>query len=134
MITQIPNSIQERLLKNSSNEEIIDTAKCEYEDALKKSGFKADFKYTKNQQQKPKNRSRNIFWFHPPFKKAVSTNNAKVFLQLINRHFSKSHRPHKIFNRNKLKVSSDTKLGKRNRQTAASMSQWVVLMEQKYVN
>ena len=75
------------------------------EDALKKSGFKDDFKYTKNQRQKPKNRSRNIIWFNPLFNKAVSTNIAKVFLQLINRHFPKSHRLHKIFNRNTVKVT-----------------------------
>ena len=55
-IKQISNFIQERLSKNLSNEEIFNTAKWEYEDALKKSGFKVDFKYTKN-QQKPKNRS-----------------------------------------------------------------------------
>ena len=88
-----------------SNEEIFNTAKWEYEDALKKSGFKVDFKYTKNQRQKPKNRSRNIIWFNPPFNKAVSTNIAKIFLRLINRHFPKSHRLHKIFNRNTVKVS-----------------------------
>ena len=76
---QIPNSIQERLSKISSNGDIFNTAKREYEDALKKSGFKADFKYTKNQRQKPKNRSQNIIWFNPPFNKAVSTNVAKFF-------------------------------------------------------
>ena len=43
VIKQIPNSIQERLSKKSSNEEIFNTTKCEYEDNLKKSGFKADF-------------------------------------------------------------------------------------------
>ena len=88
-----------------SNEEIFNTAKCEHEDALNKSGYKVDFKYTKNQQQKPKNRSRNIIWFNSPFNKAVSTNIAKIFLRLINRHFPKSHRLHKIFNRNIVKVS-----------------------------
>ena len=49
IIKQLPNSIQERLSKKSSNEEKFNTAKWEYEDALKKSGFKVDFKYTKNQ-------------------------------------------------------------------------------------
>ena len=53
-IKQIPNSIQKRLSKNSSNEEIFNKAKCKYEDVLKKSRFKVGFKYTKNQQQKPK--------------------------------------------------------------------------------
>ena len=66
--------------KNSANEEIFNTAQSKYKDALKKSGFKVDFKYTKNQRQKPKNRSRNIIWFNPPFNKAISTNIAKIFL------------------------------------------------------
>ena len=60
VVKEIPNSIQERLSKNLSNADIFKTAKCEYEDALKKSGLKADFKYTKNQWQKAKNRSQNI--------------------------------------------------------------------------
>ena len=79
VIKEIPNSIQERLSKNSSNEEIFNTAKCEYEDALKKSRFKVDFKYTKNQRQKPKNRSLNIIWFNPPFSKAVSPQMVQKF-------------------------------------------------------
>ena len=65
----IPNSIQERLSKKLLNEEIFNTAKCEYDEALKKCGFKIDFKYIKI-RQKSKNRSRNIIlWFKPLFKK-----------------------------------------------------------------
>ena len=52
-----------------------------------------------------KKKSRNIIWFKPTSSKAVSTNIAKIFLRLINRHFPKSHRLHKIFNRNTVKVS-----------------------------
>ena len=63
------------------------------------------FKYTKNQRQQTKNRSENIVWFNQPFNKAASPNIAKIFLWLINRHFPKSHRLHKIFNRNTVKVS-----------------------------
>ena len=64
VIKQIPNSIQERLSKNLPNEEIFKTAILKYEDALKKIGFKVDFKYIKNQRQKPRNRSGNIVWFN----------------------------------------------------------------------
>ena len=77
---QIIGFFQERLWKNSSNQEIFNTTKCKYEDALKKSGLKVDFKYTKNQQQKPKNRSQNIIWFNSQFKNAVSRNAAEIFL------------------------------------------------------
>ena len=99
------NSIQARLSKNSSDKEICNTAKCGYKDALKKSEFNVDFKYIKNQRKKTKNRSRNIIWFNPPFNKAVSTNIGKIFLRLINRHFPKFHRLHKVFSRNTVKVS-----------------------------
>ena len=102
------NSIQARLSKNSSDKEICNTAKCGYKDALKKSEFNVDFKYIKNQRKKTKNRSRNIIWFNPPFNKAVSTNTTnigKIFLRLINRHFPKFHRLHKVFSRNTVKVS-----------------------------
>ena len=39
-IKEITNSTKERLSKNLSNEELLNTAKSEYEDALKKNGFK----------------------------------------------------------------------------------------------
>ena len=39
VVKQILNSIQERLAKNVSNEETFNTAKWEYEDALKKKWF-----------------------------------------------------------------------------------------------
>ena len=99
------NSIQARLSKNSSDKEICNTAKCGYKDALKKSEFNVDFKYIKNQRKKTKNISRNINWFKPPLNKAVSKNIGKIFLRLINRHFPKFHRLHKVFSRNTVKVS-----------------------------
>ena len=67
--------------------------------------FFLNFKYTKNQWLKPKSRFWNTIWFNPPFNKAVSTNIVKIFLWLINRHFPKSHRLHKMFNRNTVKIS-----------------------------
>ena len=86
---QISNSIQDRLSKNMSNEEIFNTASCEQNDALKKSEFKVDFKYNKNQRQKPKYRTRNIIWFNSPFNTAVSTNVAKNFSSIDQQTFSK---------------------------------------------
>ena len=52
-----------------------------------------------------KNRKRNIIWFNPPCNKNVKTNIGKIFLKLVEKHFSKSNKFHKIFNRNTLKVS-----------------------------
>ena len=54
VIKQIPNSIQERLSKKSSKEEIFNTTNCKYENALKKSAFEVDLKHTKNQRKKQK--------------------------------------------------------------------------------
>ena len=70
---------------------MFDTAKVKYKDALKKSGLNVDLEYNNNKSEKLTSRKRNIVWFNPPFSKSVSTNVAKTFLQLVTRHFSRSH-------------------------------------------
>ena len=50
-------------------------------------------------------RHRNVIWFNPPFSRNVTTNVAKKFLSLLDKHFPKSNNLHKIFNRNSVKVS-----------------------------
>ena len=50
-------------------------------------------------------RHRNIIWFNTPCSRAVITNVAKKFLQLIDLHFPPSNKFHKIFHRNNVKVS-----------------------------
>ena len=40
--------------KNSSDQEIFNTAEIEYEDTLKKSGYNLDLKYANNKSEKPK--------------------------------------------------------------------------------
>ena len=59
IIKQLPNSISERLSKNSSNQEVFNTAKVEDEDALKKLSYNVDLKYTGNKSEKPKTWKRN---------------------------------------------------------------------------
>ena len=79
-----------------------------HSDALKSSGYNKNIQFVRNQNQgvnKGRNRSRNIIWFNPPYSQNVQTNVAKSFLQLIDKHFPKSHILHKIFNRNNFKVS-----------------------------
>ena len=73
-------SIFERLSNKSSNQEISNTAEAECEDALKKSGYNVDLKYTNNKSEKPKTRKRNMIWFNPNFSKFVLTNGAGTFL------------------------------------------------------
>ena len=100
----LPNSISKRLSKGFSKQEIFNIAKAEYEDALKKSGFDVDLKYINNKSEKPKRRKRNKILFNPLFTNSVSTNAAKTFLQLLTKHFPRSHKLHKIFNCNTVKV------------------------------
>ena len=73
---------------------------------LKSNGYNEGIHYIEGQGRKQsKNRSRNIIWFNPPYNQNVRTNIAKSFLCQIDKHFPKSHKFHKIFNRNNLKVS-----------------------------
>ena len=105
ILKQIPISINNRLNQNSSNENIFNSSKRVYEDALKKSGFKNfELKFEKKIAKK-RNRNRNIIWFNPPYSKNVSTNIGKIFLKLVDKHFPPSNKLHKIFNRNTIKVS-----------------------------
>ena len=50
-------------------------------------------------------RKRKVIWFNHPYNQNVPTNIAKIFLKLVDKHFPRTHRFHKIFNRNTIKVS-----------------------------
>ena len=106
-IHQLPKVINERLSRNSSNENVLNSSKYPYEKALRDSGytdFKLKFNKTSSNHTK-RNRQRNIIWFIPPFSRAVSTNVGKSFLQLLRHHFPPSNKLHKIFNNNTVNVS-----------------------------
>jgi len=107
VLKQLPTSIAERLSNNSSNQTVFNSSKTCYEEALKKSGYPdTELKYSKRTTPKEKrNRHRNVIWFNPPFSKNVSTNVARKFLALINKHFSKRIHLKKLFNKNNIKVS-----------------------------
>ena len=51
---QFPNSISDRLSKNSSKQEIFNTAIVEYEDVGKTSDYNVDSKYTNSKSEKQK--------------------------------------------------------------------------------
>ena len=102
----LPSSINERLSKNSSNETIFNISKVDYEKPLKESGYKSvDLKYAKATEKRYHNRNCNVIWLNPPFNKDVSTNVAEKFLDLLDKHFPKSDKLHKIFDRNNVRVS-----------------------------
>ena len=107
IIKQIPTSISTRISSLSCDSTEFDKSSQLYNDALRSSGYDERIQFEENRQNRTnkKNRTRNIIWFNPPFSQNVQTNVAKSFLHLIDKHFPKSHKLHKIFNRNNLKVS-----------------------------
>ena len=118
IIKQLPLSVEERLRELSSSRQIFEEAAVYYQEVLNKCGYQYQMKYEKEPiqqnsndqqpQQRRRNRSRNITYFNPPFSQNVSTNVAKSFLELIDKHFGslpRGHKLRKLFNRNNLKVS-----------------------------
>jgi len=110
ILKQLPDNINLRISNLSSNEEIYNEGISIYEEALKKSGFDVKLSFippsnNARESSKEKNRKRKIIWFNPPFSSNVKTKVGKIFINLVNKHFYKGNKFHKIFNRNTLKVS-----------------------------
>ena len=114
IVKHIPIMIEQRISNLSSTEEIFDTHKVLYEEALKSSGYKYRATRDRNMNltyQKPekasrkrKRKPRRVMYFNPPFSKSVSTNVIKLFFNLIDKYFPKVHKLHKCFNRNTVKA------------------------------
>ena len=96
--------ISKRISNISCDKECFDKAVPVYNNALKNSGFNENIKVTPRPPKRRK-RSRNILWFNPPIISNMKTNNCKIFLQLLDKHFPKHHKYHKLFNRNNVKIS-----------------------------
>ena len=105
IIKAIPDNIARRISNISSNKEIFDAAAPYYNNALSASGYVTNITYTPNPPVRNKNRSRKVIWFNPPFNRDVKTDIARKFLRLVTKHFPKTHKLHKIFNKNNVKVS-----------------------------
>ena len=111
ILKNIPEALNNRLSKISSNEDIFMKAAPKYQEELIKCGYDYKLKYnpqTNNSKSKNRSRKRNISWFNPPFSLNVSTNVAACFLKLIDDSFPEDHPLRKIFNRNTVKVSYKT--------------------------
>ena len=73
VIQQFPSSIEDRLYCNSLDNEIFDSVKKEYGEAVQKSGYKRKLEYkynyniNENDNKTKKQRKRNIIWINPPF-------------------------------------------------------------------
>ena len=105
ILRRIPETINRRLSKISSNKQSFDSSTHPYQEALKKSGFNYNLHYEPQPAQKSHNRSRNITWYNPPYSSNVSTDIGHKFLKAIDESFPKKHPLNKIFNRNTLKLS-----------------------------
>ena len=109
ILKRIPSSIQQRINSLSHNQQAFDTAAPIYNDALKRSNFHAEINYepsaNTNSINKRRTRQRNTIWYNPPFSKNVTTNIARNFLLLLDKHFPPHHRLHSIFNRHTVRVS-----------------------------
>ena len=105
----LPNMIQRRLISLSKDEATFDRHKTDYEEALKRSGYKNyRLSYSvPDDRPIPKNRRRrrNAIFFNAPFCQSVKTKIGKEFLRIVNRHFTKTHPYRSIFNRNTIKLS-----------------------------
>ena len=104
----IPKSVETRLSTIASNAGLFDKHKDMYEKSLRTSGFAANLKYCKVSEKsnvKKKRRKRQITWFNPPFSMNVKSSVGKQFLKLVDKHFPKSNKLHKVLNRNTVKVS-----------------------------
>ena len=102
----IPAGINKRLSFLSSDKASFDQAAPPYQKALNESGYEFTLQYEPKAPGKRKNRQRsNILWYNPPFSKNVSTNIGHRFLALVDKHFPKDHKLHKIANRNTIKIS-----------------------------
>ena len=94
-----------RISNISSSKESFDRAASFYNNALNSCEFKDSIAFIQNiPKTNARSRKRNI-WFNPSYSLNVRTTVAKIYLDLIDKCFPKGHKFHKLFNRNKLKVS-----------------------------
>ena len=108
MLNAVPFSVNKRLNVLSSNKEVFDQAKEVYQKALIESCFDYELYFDedlKNNNPKKNKRKRKVVWYNPPFCRSVKTNLGKEFLRIVSESFPPSHKLHKIFNRNSLKLS-----------------------------
>ena len=111
ILRDLSKSISKRISDTSSNEEIFNNHIPIYEQALKNSGFNNYLPYRQPQhcnsriQEKQKKRKRKIIQFNPPFSTNVKTNIGKIFFKLLRKHFPKTNKLYKIFNKNTVKIS-----------------------------
>ena len=109
ILRNIPQAIARRISDLSSDQETFERAAPAYNDALKSAGYENTMEYDKkderNTRQRKRGRSRKVTWYNPPYSKSVKTNIGALFLKLIDEHFPRGTKLHKLFNRSSVKNS-----------------------------
>jgi len=84
----VPAAINKRLSNISSDENILEQAKVPYQEALRKSGYAYNLKYTPtDENNRRKKRTRNITWYNPPYSSNVKNNIGQQFLGILDESF-----------------------------------------------
>ena len=115
ILKDLPKAINKQITDTSCNQDIYDTAKITYEEALHKSGFNEELKCkNKDSEEQTRNeekskRRRKIIWFNPPFSLSVKTNIGKLFFKLLKKQFPESNPLSKIFNKTIIKITYSCK-------------------------
>ena len=105
IMKQLPEMISNRITAISYDESEFNKVKPDYDAALMKSGFKQGIQFSRNPKRARRQRKRKVIWYNPPYNASVLTNIGKSFLSLLNKHFPRDHRYHKIFTRQTVKLS-----------------------------
>ena len=90
IFNHVPKGIEHRLSNNSSNKEIFERSKQEYEEALKNDRYRIKLEYRDEEEsntQKRRNRPRKILWCNPSYNMEVVNNLGKESFKLLKRNF-----------------------------------------------
>ena len=104
IIKVLPDNISERINNISFDKAAFNNAAPFYRNVLSASGYKENL-IQKDLPCSNKIKQRKIIWFNPLYSVNLEENIRKTFLRLIDKHFSKTNRFHKIFNKNNIRVS-----------------------------
>ena len=104
IINQISSMISNGIPENSCDKNHFVKAAPDYNIALKNSAFNENVTYIPS-LSKRQTRKRQIIWFNPPYTANVKTNVGKIFMRLIDKHFTRHHKYYKLFSSNNIKLS-----------------------------
>ena len=96
--------INSQISEYSCDKNHFDKPAPDYKISLKRSGFNENVIYISS-PSKRQTRSRQIICFNTLYTANVKTNVGKMFMRLIDKHFSRHHKYYKLFNRSNIILS-----------------------------